>query len=145
MRRRVLLGFVFTAMVPAASASGQWLQRPESAGPPPPPPERVCFVHSKEHVPGADCQWPRGTPGNRPPRYPAKAYKAGIGGRVELLVHVTEKGRVDGVRVWHSSGSSALDAAAMKATKHWKFLPGKVRGVPHEMDVPVPITFVATR
>lgn len=53
------------------------------------------------------------------PNYPTSARRAGVEGRVVLTVQVRTDGRVGSVRVSRSSGSAALDSAAISAVKRW--------------------------
>lgn len=62
------------------------------------------------------------------PPHPPEAREHG--GTVVMEIFVTEAGLVSEARVFHSSGDVALDRAAMKATQHWRLLPGTVDGEP---------------
>jgi protein TonB len=59
----------------------------------------------------------------RDPTYPKSARRDGIEGRVVLSVQIRSDGRVGSVRVATSSGSAALDSAAISAMKSWVFAP----------------------
>jgi len=60
---------------------------------------------------------------------------------VYLRVVVTKDGRPAQVQVDRSSGSSALDTAALEAVKGWKFAPARRGQEPVEQPVLVPIVF----
>ena len=51
-------------------------------------------------------------------------------GEVRLDVHVAADGTVSEVRVRHSSGSSALDQAAIATVRSWRFKPATVDDQP---------------
>lgn len=72
------------------------------------------------------------------PAYPRSARRAGVEGRVTLSVQVQADGRVGSVRVSLSSGSAALDSAAISAIKRWSFSPEQKNGksVPTLLNVP---------
>ena len=67
---------------------------------------------------------------NRRPNYPDASRRRGEEGvvRVELLVDST--GRVADVRILESSGFSALDAAALRSLREWRFRPAQRAGLP---------------
>ena len=62
-------------------------------------------------------------------------------GRVNLRVLVTRDGRAAQVQIYESSGSSALDTAAVDAVKNWQFVPARRGQEPVESSVIVPIVF----
>jgi len=78
---------------------------------------------------------------NAKPAYPRRALLRGEQGMVLLLVSVSEVGRVSDVRVVRSSGSEALDEAALIAVRQWIFHPARRGDRPVEMEVHVPIHF----
>ena len=78
---------------------------------------------------------------NPKPVYPALAKKRGYEGEVELLVVVSETGRVDKVEILKGSGYAILDRAAQRAVKYWRFFPATRGGSPVEMAVRVPVRF----
>ena len=67
---------------------------------------------------------------NISPDYPREAEQQGIGGSVELLLLVTEKGEVSITRVQQSSGYSILDEAAVEYAKKLRFDPARKNGTP---------------
>ncbi|MDZ7667683.1 MAG: TonB family protein [Desulfotignum sp.] len=78
---------------------------------------------------------------NPPPRYPGNARRRGHAGTVMLMVFVSEKGAARQIRIFESSGYTALDRAAENAVAAWRFEPGTSDGVPTGMWVKIPITF----
>jgi len=59
------------------------------------------------------------------PVYSPAAARAGKHGRIVMAVRVDARGDVDEVKVLHSTGSSQLDEAAVKAARQWRFAPDK--------------------
>jgi len=57
------------------------------------------------------------------PEYPAISSRRGEEGITTVMIHVTESGRVDAVKVERSSGSRYLDRAAVDAFRAWRFQP----------------------
>lgn len=78
---------------------------------------------------------------NPPPKYPALARRRGVTGVVILEVFVDISGRVQDLKISHSSNSSLLDKAALRAVRRWQFRAGSVGGNPHSMWVRVPVRF----
>jgi periplasmic protein TonB len=78
---------------------------------------------------------------NPPPAYPASARRNGEAGTVTLRVLVSAEGRPEQVELERSSGSNALDLAALQGVRQWRFAPARRGGVPHEAWVLVPIVF----
>jgi len=74
------------------------------------------------------------------PAYPARARWAGIEGKVMILVAVSTSGRVSGALISSSSGNASLDAAALKAARHYRFTPAK-NGVGQAVATQVKIPF----
>lgn len=72
--------------------------------------------------------------------YPEMAKKAGLAGKLYLLVYVDEKGAVNDVKVIKGLGGGC-DEAAEKAIKESKFSPGKNGDVPVKVKLSLPITF----
>ena len=62
-----------------------------------------------------------GGPDRPPPRYPSRARRHGLQGRVVLLVRVGAGGVVTAIQIDHSSGHRLLDRAALKAVRRWRF------------------------
>lgn len=78
---------------------------------------------------------------NPPPRYPLIARRNGEQGTVMLRVVVTRDGAAASVALEKTSGSAALDAAALATVKEWRFAPAQQNGQPVEAPVIVPIVF----
>jgi protein TonB len=78
---------------------------------------------------------------NPPPRYPLIARRNGEQGTVTLRVLVTREGTPGSVVLEKSSGSPALDAAALATVKEWRFVPAQQNGQPVDAPVLVPIVF----
>jgi protein TonB len=78
---------------------------------------------------------------NPPPRYPLAARRNGEQGTVTLKVLVTRDGAAASVALEKSSGSLQLDAAALEAVRHWRFVPARQGAQPVEAWVLVPIVF----
>jgi len=72
--------------------------------------------------------------------YPDIAKKAGLEGKVYLLVHVNENGGADDVKVIKGIGGGCEEAAA-KVLKESKYTPGKNKGVPVKVKLSLGITF----
>lgn len=78
---------------------------------------------------------------NPKPEYPDIALRRGWEGLVLLQVDVTKDGTVERVDIETSSGFTALDRAAVKAVRRWKFVPTLSGGVPVDGSAVVPIDF----
>lgn len=66
------------------------------------------------------------------PEYPASSIRTGEEGTVNLAMLIGPDGRVLESRVEKSSGSRALDKAAMQGLSLCKFKPGSIDGVPEK-------------
>jgi protein TonB len=80
----------------------------------------------------------------RPPAYPIDARRRREQGTVKLLVLVGPDGRVSDIRLATSSGSDALDRAALGAVKRWRWTPQSLAGAPVAVRGYVTIPFVLT-
>ncbi|HKA42371.1 MAG TPA: energy transducer TonB [Burkholderiales bacterium] len=78
---------------------------------------------------------------NPAPAYPPLSRRLGQQGKVVLRVLVNAGGTPDKVEVRSSSGFDRLDAAALDAVKHWRFVPARQGEKPVDAWVLVPITF----
>ena len=78
------------------------------------------------------------------PLYPERARKEGQQGRVLLRVLVDQEGKSKTVEISGSSGSEALDRAAVDAIRLWRFSPARYGDKPVESWVRVPIDFRLT-
>lgn len=72
--------------------------------------------------------------------YPEIAKKAGLEGKVYLLVYVNENGGADDVKVIKGIGGGCEEAAS-KVLKDAKYTPGKNKGVPVKVKLSLAITF----
>ncbi len=80
---------------------------------------------------------------NRPPRYPRRARRLGLEGRVVLEVRVDARGEVVRCRVKRSSGHGILDEAAARAVCTWRYEPARdAQGRFVAATIEVPIRFV---
>jgi protein TonB len=75
------------------------------------------------------------------PEYPESARRQGREGRVLLRVLVDDQGRSKRVEINSSSGSDALDRAAVEAIKRWRFHPARHADKSIESWLRVPIEF----
>lgn len=78
----------------------------------------------------------------RPPAYPIDARRRKEQGTVKLMVLVGPDGRVSDIRLADSSGSEALDRAALSAVKRWRWSPQTKGGAPVAIRGYVTIPFV---
>jgi protein TonB len=82
---------------------------------------------------------------NPPPAYPAASRRQREQGTVVLRVLVSQQGLAAEVIVEHSSGSESLDAAAMTAVRHWRFVPAHRGSESIDAWVLVPVGFELQR
>lgn len=75
------------------------------------------------------------------PEYPVLARRQAIEGRVELTVSVSPQGKVSEAVVAKSSGSEALDKAAVASSFDARFAPALRAGVPTAAEKNVVVTF----
>lgn len=77
-----------------------------------------------------------------PPAYPRQALRRGESGEVLVRVVVGTDGRPSQVQVARSSSHRALDQAAVKAVRRWRFQPATRDGqsVPQTVHIPVDFT-----
>ncbi len=78
---------------------------------------------------------------NPPPRYPSRARRRGLEGRIVIEVEVLESGAPGRLWVMTSSGHGVLDRAALAAIRQWAFRPPLRDGRPARAVVRVPILF----
>lgn len=78
------------------------------------------------------------------PKYPDSARSTGKEGRVLLRVLVDAYGKTKTVEVNLSSGTDALDRAAVDAVQRWRFSPARHGDQPVESWVRIPIDFRLT-
>ncbi len=82
--------------------------------------------------------------GNQPPRYPRRARRHGLEGRVVLSARVSAAGRIVGLEVVRSSGHEILDRAAVRAVNRWIVRPARQGSRPVPSEVRIPILFRLT-
>jgi protein TonB len=75
------------------------------------------------------------------PDYPASSKRLEQEGTVTLLLYVTEDGRVADAKVDRSSGYPALDQAALRESRTWRFLPAQTQGKPVAAWYRISVTF----
>lgn len=105
-----------------------------TAPPPPPPP---APAPPRIQLPSSDAEFLQ----NQKPSYPPLSRRLGEQGTVMVEVLVGVDGTVQRVGIKRSSGFDRLDQAALSAVRRWRFVPGKVAGVPVEMLHDAPIDF----
>ena len=120
--------------VPAMVLSGNAMQAPAIAAPAPPRSEPAPAITVAPSFNAAYLNNPR-------PAYPRLARRNGEEGAALLKVLVTRNGLPGRVELEKTSGSSALDGAALEAVKAWRFVPARKGTEPIEGWVRVPIVF----
>jgi len=78
---------------------------------------------------------------NPPPEYPLSAIERRVEGTVLLRVHVGRAGAVARVEIVRSSGHRVLDGEAVRAVRHWRFVPATRGGTPIVTAVLLPVRF----
>jgi protein TonB len=78
---------------------------------------------------------------NPRPEYPDRARREGKEGTVLVRVLVDEQGASKVVELSQSSGFEALDQAALKAIRLWRFSPARYGDRPVESWASIPIVF----
>lgn len=73
--------------------------------------------------------------------YPVALWDRGVAGETLLMLHVTERGAVDSVRVAVSSGEVQFDSAAILGAPQLRFVPGRRGERPVAMWTRVPVRF----
>ena len=73
--------------------------------------------------------------------YPSLLRDAGVGGKVDVWIRISDKGTVQNVQVHTSSGQPALDDAALKVAQVMKFTAAMNRDKQVPVWVSIPITF----
>ncbi len=84
--------------------------------------------------------------GESPFQYPASLYDQGVEGEVRLLLYVDALGRVvkDSTRIAASSGTPALDSAAIAGSAQLRFAPAHRNGQPVGAAFVQPVIFRKT-
>lgn len=75
------------------------------------------------------------------PGYPDNARSKGWEGTVRLQILVGEKGQVEEVKVFASSGYAELDQAALRAVRSWRFSPALQNGRTVRAWATLPVVF----
>ena len=119
------------AVTPAAAPAAT-----PSSGPPPAA-EPVMPASSRS----TDADYKAAYLNNPRPSYPLLAIRQGAQGQVLLLVEVLTDGRAGRIDLEKSSGHAALDAAAIKAVRAWRFTPARKDGLLATQTVSIPIQF----
>lgn len=88
---------------------------------------------------GIDLPYLVSTP--KPIEYPRWALRQGLEGYFVIAVEVLTDGTVGRYHVMESTGHKALDEAATKAVRTWKFHPAMKNGQPIVECVQIPVTF----
>jgi TonB family protein len=78
------------------------------------------------------------------PDYPSAAKDRKQEGTVTLDLYVSADGTVTKVMLSHSSGFPALDEAATRAARGWRFIPGTDNGKPTAMWLQFSVPFKIT-
>lgn len=76
-----------------------------------------------------------------PPAYPKLAIRMGWEGSAVCSIEIDANGRVIKASIQESSGYAALDEAALKALRGWKFRAGSVEGQPARTTIEHTIHF----
>ncbi|TZF84432.1 energy transducer TonB [Cognatilysobacter lacus] len=76
-----------------------------------------------------------------PPAYPERLACNGVGGTVQLRVHIETDGHIRQSEVQQSSGNAELDTAAQQAVLKWTFRPEMQAGHAVAKWIAVPMTF----
>ncbi len=120
--------YKITPQLPPEPKRSKFESHPEFQGLPtsPPPPIREAIPLYRE---------------NPSPKYPRIARRRGYQGTVVIEALVNREGKVEDLRLFHSSGYRVLDRAAMKSVKNWLFEPGRRGDEEVEMWVKIPVRF----
>ena len=112
--------------------------KPSSTSKPPAPPPSSTKKPPTAPKGSLAIAKPKWTP---KPAYPSSALKAKIEGTVVLNLSIDAKGKVTDAKITRSSGVAALDEAALRGVRKWKFTPAKRGGVATPSIVRAPIAF----
>ena len=123
MRKASIVRLVLVAAVAAAACKGA-------------PEQRAAAATGANDVPVA-------LNGESPFQYPAALYDQGVEGEVRLLLYVDALGRVvkDSTRIAASSGTPALDSAAISGSAQLRFAPAHRNGQPVAAAFIQPVIF----
>jgi protein TonB len=75
------------------------------------------------------------------PDYPEELREQGVQGTVTVRYTVDENGKVTGVSVERSSGNDALDDAAVRAIRRYRYRPAQQDGKPRAVQMRRPFVF----
>ena len=78
---------------------------------------------------------------NPAPKYPAAARRLKLQGTATIRVMVSPEGHPVRVTLQKTSGTRALDEAALEAVQQWSFVPARRGGKPSAAEVDVPLCF----
>ncbi|HUG41759.1 MAG TPA: energy transducer TonB [Longimicrobiales bacterium] len=76
-----------------------------------------------------------------PFRYPIALWDRRVEGETVLMVHVTDRGRVDSAYVLVSSGEVAFDSAALDGARELRFAPARRGQEPVSLWARLPVRF----
>lgn len=107
----------------------------------PEPPAEKPAPPAAQNLPVSEAKGYAGYLSNPAPEYPEIALERGWEGSVLLRVKVSASGSPLSVEVKHGSGKKALDDAALRTVKRWKFSPAMRGSTAIEGWVDVPINF----
>jgi protein TonB len=109
----------------------------------PPPSERAADTPPPPSPPPPDQEPPVALNGDSPIQYPPRLFDRKVEGEVVLRLFVDSGGRLvpESSRVAQSSGSPALDSAALAGARKLRFAPARRRGIPVATTFLQPIEF----
>jgi protein TonB len=125
--------FVLARALGTVQVEQRWFGRRPGDGP--------RAAGSRDPATGASLPEPRKTK-HVPPRYPAMAQQARVGGMVIIEAVIDREGRVGYARVIKSV--PLLDQAALDAVRQWEFTPTTVGDAPVEVLMTVTANFTLT-
>jgi len=102
-------------------------------------------LRSRQEGDGSRVFKPAGFTHRISPKYPERARRKGWEGTTLLRVLIDRRGKSKAIQVSQSSGFAALDRAAVKAVKQWRFYPAQNGNGQVESWVRVPIIFRLVR
>lgn len=100
-----------------------------------------AVVPAPTPAPLGETRAPRPLAANRAPDYPEPLRRARIEGTAWIHAVIEADGRVSGASVARSSGSDALDEAALAAVRTWRFEPALENGSAVQSEADLPIVF----
>jgi TonB family protein len=132
-RRRRIAGNAAVAILASAAAFAAWASQPSIA------PQAANAGNDKPiALPDIPVQARL-----QAPDYPREALKAGIGGKVTLILDIAADGHVTAARVEHAEPQGVFDAVALATVTKWRFNAAAMNdGKPVASRIRVPISFV---